>query len=82
MTWVISKPQVAFNNKSFYSWALCNIKYVFSPKYYSDGKASKINNGDKMDGDFVIWLGDSHLDDNGNVIIVNQGKKVKRSKSS
>lgn len=84
MTWVISKPQVVFNNKSFYSWALCNIKYLFSPKYYTDGKSSKINNGDKMDGDFVIWIGDSHLDDDGNVINVNKGKisKVKRSKSS
>lgn len=82
MTMFISKPSVVFNNKSFYSWAFCNIKYVFAPKYYTDGKSSSINNGDRMNGDFVIWMRDSLLDDDGNDIMIDadDGKKNRSRK--
>lgn len=62
-TALVSKPNVIFNNKNFYRWLFCNIRYAFMPKYYADGKPCKINNGDHVKCDFVIWLGDEEYDD-------------------
>lgn len=56
----ISKPNAVFNNKNFYSWLLCNMKYMISSRYITDGKASGITNGDTMGLDSVIWLGDDN----------------------
>lgn len=66
MGFLISKPSAIFNNKSFYAFVGCNIKYMFSPKYWTDMKASSINNGDKVNSDFRFWIGDTWLDDDGN----------------
>ena len=63
---LISKPSAIFNNKSFYSFVACQIRYLFSPKYWTDMKSSTINNGDKANGDFRVWIGDTWLDDYGN----------------
>ena len=63
---LISKPSAIFNNKSFYSFLACQVKYLLSPKYWTDGKVSTINNGDKVNSDFRVWLGDTWLYDYGN----------------
>lgn len=62
-TILVSKPQVIFNNKNFYVWVWCHIKYMLEPKYYTDWKPCNINNGDHVKCDFTIWLGDPQYND-------------------
>ena len=54
---IISKPNAVFNNKNFYAWLWCQIRYMTSPKCYADGKSCTIDNT-KTNGDFVMWMGD------------------------
>lgn len=80
---LISKPSAIFNNKSFYSFVACQVKYLLSPKYWTDMKSSTIRNGDKADGDFKVWLGDTWLDDYGNPLGSTDGNaSTSRSKKS
>ena len=78
---LISKPSAIFNNKSFYSFVACQVKYLFEPKYYTDLKVSKINDGDKIDTDFSVWLGDSWLDDYGNPLPRKEAKAHARAEN-
>lgn len=78
MGFLVSKPNAIFNHKSFYTWILCNIKYALSPKYWCDMKSSTINNGDKVNGDFRVWIGDTWLDDYGNPLESKQIRKNSR----
>lgn len=78
----VSKPHVIFNNKSFYTWAICYIKYFLSPRFWADMKECKIENGMKAKAEYAIWLGDTEFDDDGDALpysVINP-ERAKRNK--
>lgn len=61
--YLISRPSAIFNHKTFYKFMWCQIRYTFSPRFWCDMKASSIKNGDKTNGNYTVWVGDSWFDD-------------------
>lgn len=49
---MMSKP--IWNNKSFFSWFKCQIKFIFSAKYYYDNRAIKFPSFLKFNNQFTV----------------------------
>lgn len=49
---VMSKP--IWNNKSFFSWLKCQIRFIFSAKYYYDNRAIKFPLFLKFNNQFTV----------------------------
>lgn len=67
MGWWMSKP--VWNNKSFSSWASCQIKYLFGPKKYYDNRAFKIVPKFKINNQFTV----SRLRDFNKLYLIQKG---------
>ena len=49
---LMSKP--IWNNKSFFSWFSCQIKFLFSPKKFYDNRAINLGGKFKFDNQFTV----------------------------
>lgn len=58
---MLSRPCAIFNNKTFFKYAICQIKFLINPKNWCDLHTPTVTDKSHVDAEHTIWLADSAL---------------------